>query len=51
MYFEFDKIYQKITIKKDEIMSLKNNFEKLAAGKSKIKSNESEFVKLKRKVQ
>ena len=44
---EFDKIYQKITIKKDEIISLKNNFEKLVSGKSKIKSNEPEFVKLK----
>lgn len=44
---EFDKIYQKITIKKDELTSLKNNFEKLVLGKSKIKSNEPEFVKLK----
>ena len=44
---QVDKVYQKITIKIDEIISIKNNFEKLVSGKSKIKSNEPEFVKLK----
>jgi len=44
----FNEVYQKIRRKKDLIYSYKGAFEKLAAGKSQIKSNEDEWSQLKK---